>query len=87
LDNGKVKLFGSFGVFFAGQLIAHFYNQHGAGLGTLAVADVNPTKLASLNAEIMPPGKPARVSLHLQDAKGLDHGSLGEIQITRESLR
>jgi len=87
LDNGKVKLFGSFGVFFAGQLIAHFYNEHGAGLGTLAVADVNPTRLASLNAEIMPPGKPARVSLHLQDAKGLDHGSLGEIQITRESLR
>jgi hypothetical protein len=81
-DNGKIKLSGSFGVFFAGQLIAHSYNEHGASLGTVAVADVNPTQLASLDAEIAPSGKPTRVSLHLQDGNGLDRGSLGEVQIT-----
>src|SRR6266853_834068 len=29
LENGKVKLSGSFGVFFPGNLVAHFYNEHG----------------------------------------------------------
>jgi hypothetical protein len=82
LDNGKIKLSGSFGGFFAGQLMAHFYNEHGTSLGTVAVLDVNPNKLVSLDSEIAPPGRPARVSLHLQDAKGLDRGCLGEVQIT-----
>jgi hypothetical protein len=89
LQNGKIKLSGSFGVFFSGRLVAHFYNEHGASLGTMPVADVNPTESVSLNAEIAPPGKPARLSLHLEDASGVDRGSLQEVQVETggESLK
>jgi hypothetical protein len=80
-ENGKVKLSGSFGVFFTGQLLARFYDEHGAFLGEVAVADVNPTEAVSLDNAVTPPGKPARVSLHLQDQAGVDRGSLNEVQI------
>lgn len=81
LEDGKVRLSGSFGVFFPGRLMAHLYNRHGADVGTVAVADVEPTVLASLAADIPAAGSPARVSLHLQDKDGLDRGALGEVQI------
>jgi hypothetical protein len=81
LDNGKVKLSGSYGVFFSGRLVAHFYDEHGRALGTLKIADVNPTEPVSLEAEIVPPGKAARLSLHLEDEQGVDRGPLQEVRI------
>jgi hypothetical protein len=81
LDNGKVKLSGSFGVFFSGRLVAHFYDDHGRTLGTLPVLNVNPEEPVSLETEIVPPGKPARLSLHLEDEQGMDRGSLQEVRI------
>jgi hypothetical protein len=81
LDNGKIKLSGSFGVFFPGRLVARFYDEHGKNLGTLPVTDVNPAEPVSLETEIVPPGKPARVSLHLEDENGVDRGSLQEVRI------
>jgi hypothetical protein len=81
LENGKVKLSGSFGVFFSGRLVAHFYDEHGRSLGTMPVADANPTELVSLDTEIASPGKPARLSLHLEDEHGVDRGSLQEVRV------
>jgi hypothetical protein len=81
MENGKIKLSASFGVFFAGRLVAHFYNQHGGILGTLPVAAVNPSEPVVLETEVSPPGKPARLSLHLEDENGLDRGSLQEVKI------
>ena len=81
LDNGKIKLSGAFGVFFSGRLVARFYDEHGKNLGTLPVTDVNPAEPVSLETEIVPPGKPARVSLHLEDENGVDRGSLQEVRI------
>jgi hypothetical protein len=81
LENDKIGLSGSFGVFFPGRLVAHFYNEHGAELESLALADVDPVDLVSLETEIVPPGKPARISLHLEDRNGLDRGSLQEVQV------
>ena len=81
LENGKIKLSGSFGVFFSGRLVAHFYDEHGRSLGTMPVADANPTELVSLDTEIVPPGKPARLSLHLEDEHGVDRGSLQEVRV------
>ena len=49
LENGKVKLSGSFGVFFSGKLVAHFYNEHGSFTGTLPLAEVSPTDLVVLD--------------------------------------
>jgi hypothetical protein len=80
-ENGKILLTGSFGVFFSGRLVARFYNEHGASLGTMPVADVDPAEPVSLQADIAPPGKPARLSLHLEDSKGVDRGSLQEVQV------
>jgi len=81
LENGKVGLSGTFGVFFAGRLVAHFYNEHGTELDSVFVADVDPVKLVSLETEIAPPAKPARISLHLEDSNGLDRGSLQEVRV------
>ena len=81
LDNGKVGILGSFGVFFAGRLVAHFYNEHGAELKSVPIADVDPAELVSLEADTAVPGKPTRISLRLEDRNGLDRGSLQEVQV------
>jgi hypothetical protein len=81
LENGKVKLSGSFGVFFSGKLVAHVYNKHGSNTETMTIAEVSPTNLLLLNVEIAPQGNPARVSLHLEDQSGLDRGALAEVPI------
>jgi hypothetical protein len=81
LEKGKIKLSGSFGVFFSGRLVAHFYDEHGRSLGSTPVMDVNPTEPASLESEIVPPGKAERVSLHLEDQRGVDRGSLQEVRV------
>jgi hypothetical protein len=80
-EGGKIGLSGSFGVFFAGQLVAQFYDQRGLSLGVVNIASVDPTEAVSLETEIVPPGKPARISVHLQDGNGLDLGSLQEVQV------
>jgi hypothetical protein len=84
LQNGKIRLSGSFGVFFPGTLLVRFYNERGLNLGTIKLADVSPTELASVAMEITPPGQSARVSLHLEDRKGQDRGSLQEVQVGTE---
>jgi hypothetical protein len=81
VENGKIRLSGSFGVFFSGHLVARFYDEHGRSLGTRPIADVNPADVVSLAAEIVPPGKPARLSLHLEDEHGVDRGSLQEVRV------
>lgn len=82
LDNGKIRLLGSFGVFSAGQLVVHFYNEHGSSLGTMRLANVDPTDPVSLETEVVPPGKAGRVSLHVEDENGMDRGSLEEVPVS-----
>ena len=81
LENGKVRLSGSFGVFFPGRLVAHFYNEHGSMTETMPLGAATPTNLVVLDTEIAPRGKPTRVSLHLEDQDGLDRGTLQEVPI------
>jgi hypothetical protein len=81
LGSGKITLSGSFGVFFPGRLVAHFYNEHGALLQNIPVADVDPAELVLLETDIDASGKPTRISLHLEDSKGLDRGSLQEVSV------
>ena len=81
LENGKVGLSGCFGVFFAGRLVAHFYDEHGSSLGSSPVADVDPAELVSLETEIGASPKLARISLHLEDWNGLDRGSFQEVRV------
>lgn len=77
----KIGLSGSFGVFFPGRLVAHFYTEHGLSLGSTPVATVDPTEAVSLATDVAAPEKTARISLHLEDGSGLDRGSLQEVQV------
>lgn len=81
LENGKVRFSGSFGVLFSGHLVAHFYNEHGANLGSAPIAQVIPTDAVDLDSEIAAPKSTARVSLHLEDENGLDRGALQEMKV------
>jgi len=81
-EGGKINLSGSFGVFYSGRLVAHFYDQHGAALGSARVTDVNPTELISLEAEIHPDPKTTRLSLHLEDSNGVERGALQEVHVS-----
>ena len=87
LENGKVRLSGSFGVFFPGRFVAHFYNEHGSMTETVPLVPVTPTNLVVLDVEIVPQGKPTRVSLHLEDQDGLDRGALQEVPIRTGEIR
>jgi hypothetical protein len=77
----KVAISGSFGVFFAGRLVARIYDEHGASLGSVPAGDASPNQPVSLETVIAPAGKAGRVSLHLEDTNGLDLGSLGEVRV------
>ena len=79
--NDKIGLEGSFGVFFSGRLVAHLYDERGAKLGTMPVADVSPTEATAIKTEISAPGKVGRLSLHLEDSNGLDRGALAEVAV------
>ncbi len=81
LGTGNIRLSGSFGVFFAGHLVAHFYNEHGVSLGAMPLTQVDPADLVQLETELTPPGKPSRISLHLEDWNGLDRGALQEVRV------
>jgi hypothetical protein len=85
VENGKVKLEGSFGVFFAGHLVAHFYDRHGSRVGMMPVAQVTPTEPVTLKAQVTAPANAARVSLHLEDESGVDRGALQEVQISGDN--
>lgn len=76
--SGKVSLAGSFGVFYAGKLVAHFYDLHGTAIGSQALSQVDPGTMVSLETTVPDPGQTGRVSLHLVDANGADRGALGE---------
>ena len=81
LQTGQVRLAGSFGVFFAGRLVAHLYDEHGNSRGTTPLTRVDPAELVVLDMDLAPPAKPARISLHLEDENGLDRGSLQEVPV------
>jgi len=82
LASGHIRLSGSFGVFFAGRLIAHLYNEHGTSVGTMPLTQADPTDLVVLETELTPPAKFSRISLHLEDLNGLDRGALQEVQVS-----
>jgi hypothetical protein len=79
--NGSLTLSGDFGVFYAGTLLAHFYNRGGQQIGKATVIDVKPTDEVHLQSTVQAPAETFRVSLHVIDKAGIDHGSLGEAMV------
>lgn len=70
-------LSGSFGVFYAGDLVAHFYGRGGGS--TMKLISVIPTEPVHLQTTVQAPPNTTRVSVHLVDSHGLDRGPLGEV--------
>jgi len=78
---GKIRLVGSFGVFFSGKLVAHFYEAGGKSIGMQPLMQVEPRNPLLLQTTVADPGRAGRISLHLVDANGLDRGALGEVAV------
>lgn len=87
LSSGKVRLAGSFGVFYPGKLVARFYSERGSLVQIIPLIDVSPSAIVALDTEITPTDTPARVSLHLEDQNGLDRGALLEVPISAGETR
>jgi len=73
-----IRLSGSFGVFYPGKLIAHFYDAHGVESRATPLLSVDPAIAVELEEELEVPPTTERVSIHLIDDDGKDRGSLGE---------
>jgi hypothetical protein len=73
---------GEFGVFFAGRLVARFYDREGLALGAAPLVEVNPLRPVVLQTAVSAPAETTRVSVHLVDPNGLDRGPLGEAAVT-----
>lgn len=73
-------LAGNFGVFYEGDLIAHFYGGSNDG-STAKLISVNPTQPVQLQTTVQAPTGTSRVSVHLVDSQGLDRGPLGEVLV------
>jgi hypothetical protein len=79
--SGKITLAGSFGVLYPGKLVAHFYDTRGVAIGTQSLVEVDPRNAVVLQTSVNEPGRAGRISLHLEDASGLDRGALGEVAV------
>ena len=77
-----IRLAGSFGAFWPGRLVAHWYDLAGTRLASSEVMKVAPLEPVSLEETIAAPPSSVRVSLHLVDSRGSDRGSLGEVFVT-----
>lgn len=73
-----LTLTGSFGVFYAGSLVAHYYDRGGQAIGTAKLIDVSPLDKIDLNSTVQAPPGTFRVSVHVVEKSGLDRGLLGE---------
>jgi hypothetical protein len=77
-----LTLTGDFGVFYAGTLVAHYYDRSGSAIGTAKIEDVTPVQEVQLQSTIQAPPETFRLSLHLVEKsdlnRDLDRGPLGE---------
>jgi hypothetical protein len=73
-----LALTGDFGVFYAGSLVAHYYDRGGSAIGTVKLIDVTPVQEVHLQSTVQAPPETFRVSVHLVEKSGVDRGPLGE---------
>jgi hypothetical protein len=77
-----LTLTGDFGVFYAGTLVAHYYDRGGSAIGTAKLIDVTPVQEVQLQSTVQAPPETFRVSVHLVEHSGPnqrpDRGPLGE---------
>jgi hypothetical protein len=77
----EVLISGSFGVFFPGRLVAHFFDAQGVEIKKAELQSVAPQSALQFQQEIKSLVTPQSVSVHLIDDQGNDRGSLGEAAV------
>lgn len=82
MQAGLLQLSGSFGVFFVGKLSAHVFDVHGVESKVVELESVTPLHAVVLDQAVSVSPGAMRVSIHLSDEQGIDHGSLSETEIT-----
>ncbi len=86
-----LTLTGDFGVFYAGTLVAHYYDRGGSAIGTAKLVDVTPAQEVQLQTTVQAPPQTFRVSVHLMEKSGvnrdLDRGPLGEALVNPPPAR
>ena len=81
-----LQISGSFGVFFPGKLKAYVSDEGKAEPGVFSLKNVDPRDIVSLNQNLSIQTA-SRISVHLEDDRGLDRGTLGEVQIPGHNLK
>jgi hypothetical protein len=81
LTSEGLALSGEFGVFYAGNLVAHLYPRKGED-NRVKLMPVDPTVPVKLQTTINVPPNISRISVHLVDPDGVDRGPLGEVQVS-----
>jgi hypothetical protein len=76
-------LTGSFGVFFAGKLVARLYDDGGSKVAAVPLESVIPVDMVKLNQAIRISTATTKISIHLIDRSGVDRGSLGDSRQAR----
>lgn len=83
-NGGMLMLTGSFGVFFAGRLVACLYDDGGSEVARVPIESVIPTDPVKLEQAIKISPATTAISVHLIDRSGVDRGALGAIRVGRE---
>jgi hypothetical protein len=76
-----VLIAGTFGVFYPGEVVALFLDDHGREMGSTGISAANPLQLLELHKEVQPPAGTTKVVLHIVDEAGVDRGVLGESEV------
>jgi len=79
LQDGRVILKGTFGVFVPGILQADFYSVVGEELGHEALQAVDPREVVRLEKSVPAPANAFRVSVSVHDSEGENRGWLGNV--------
>ncbi len=77
LEDGKVNLKGTFGVFVPGTLKALFFSVKGEALGAETLEAVDPREVVRLDRTVPAPKEAFRVSVAVFDSEGNNLGFLG----------
>ena len=82
---GKIRLTGSFGVFFPGKIEARALDSAGEQIDVADLGTARPEDLLTLNLDIPAPAGASRVEIHLIDDSGKDRGLLGAATVSRRA--
>jgi len=84
LTSAGVRLSGAFGVFFSGTLKAQVLDDRGVQIAAVELQTVDPLNPVELSQTIKVADGADRISIYLNDERGIDRGSLGEATITKQ---